>query len=159
MDIIKSENTVRKIKNGLSYFAKVYLTLRLTEKNILEIEEQYQEQASSGFSQGQSESISSEGYSNWKQGIHNGIAYAYGKLTENCGLKVIIENATGLVTDTNPTIIGFSTSRAILDKLPNDESQSELELLEKMMYSSWNYEHGAIPDFVNKKIVGEKLTT
>ena len=159
MKEIKSENIIRKVKNGLPHLGKTNLTLILTDKNTLEIEENYPEEKPSGFSQGQAESISQEGYEDWKQGILNGIEYAYNKLTDNSGLKVIIESAYGLTTDTNPTIIGFSTSRAILDKLANCESQAELELLEEIVYSSWNYEFDAIPDFDNGKIIGKELPT
>ncbi|MDO5978576.1 hypothetical protein [Flavivirga spongiicola] len=159
MNEIKSENIVRKIKNELPHLGKINLTLQPTDKNILEVEENYPDRKPSGFSQGQAESISQEGYNDWKQGIRNGIEYAYNKLTNNSGLKIIIESAIGLTTDTNPTIIGFSASRAILYKLPNCESQTELELLEEMVYSSWDYEFDAIPDFIHKTIIGKKLPT
>ena len=159
MTEITSENIVRKMKNGLPHLGKVSLTLKLTEKGILEIEENYPDKKPSGFSQGQIESIPKEGYNDWKKGIRNGIEYAYGKLTENSGLKITIESAIGLSTDTNPTIIGFSASRAILEKLPNCESKTELEKLEKIVYSSWNYKYDAIPDFKNETIIGTKLPT
>ena len=159
MTEITSENIVRKIKNGLPHLGKVSLTLKLTEKGILEIEENYPEKKSYGFSQGQKESIPKEGYNDWKKGIRKGIEYAYSKLTENSGLKITIESAVGLSTDTNPTIIGFSASRAILEKLPNCESKTEPEKLEKIVYSSWNYEYDAIPDFKNESIIGTKLPT
>jgi hypothetical protein len=159
MTEITSENIVRKIKNGLPHLGKVTLTLKPTEKGVLEIEENYLDKNSSGTSQGQIESIPKEGYNYWKKGIRNGIEYADSKLTENSGLKITIESGIGLSTDTNPTIIGFSASRAILEKLPNCESITELEKLEKLVYSSWNYKYDAIPDFINETIIGTKLPT
>ena len=159
MTEITSENIVRKIKNGLPHLGKVTLILKLTEKGILEIEENYPEKKSKGYSQGQSEFVPKNGYEDWKKGIINGIEYAYSKLTDNKGLKIIIENAVGLSTDTNPTIIGFSASRAILEKLSNCESETEFEKLERMVFSSWNYQYDSIPDFKNEIIIGKKLPT
>ncbi|WP_234418277.1 hypothetical protein [Aquimarina aquimarini] len=125
----------------------------------MEIIENYPDKTASGYSQGQIESIPKEGYNDWKNGIKNGIEYAYEKLTKHKGLKVIIDSAIGLSTDTNPTIIGFAASRAVLEKLSNCESKNELEQLESLVFSSWDYNHDAIPDFINKTIIGKKLPT
>jgi len=156
MTIIKSENTVKKIKNGLLYFGKVNLTIELTENKKLEIEDNYTEKELTNFSQGQVISITQKGFEFWKRGISAGIEYAYEKLNHKNGLKVIIEKAEGLTTDTNPTIIGFSAYKAILEKLPNSESKNELEELEKLVFSSWQYDFESIPNFKDKKIIGEK---
>ncbi len=156
MTLIKSENIIRRTKNGLLYFGKVGLTLQLTENKKLEIHENYNEKELSNFSQGHLISLPKKGFELWKQGIKAGIECAYEKLNHQYGLKVIIENAEGLITDTNPTIIGFSAYNAILEKLPNSESKNEREELEKLVFSSWNYSHESIPDFKQKRIIGIK---
>ena len=43
------------------------------------------------------------------------------------GLKVTIEEASGMITDTNSTILGFSSSRAILSELKNSENENDLK--------------------------------
>lgn len=156
MTTIKSENTVKKIKKGLLYFGKVNLTIHLSNNKNLEVIENYTENKLSNFNQGQIVSITQEGFQFWKRGILAGIEYAYGKLNHKNGLKVVIENAEGLFTDTNPTIIGFSALKAILDKLPNSESKNELEKLEKMLFSSYNYDYEAIPNFIEKTFIGKQ---
>lgn len=159
MTKITSESTIKKVKNRLHHFGKVSLKIELTETNMLEIEENFSDKNIPNFSQGQIISIPKKGFEIWKEGIRKGIEYAYLKINKKNGLKVIIEKAEGLVTDTNPTILGFSACRAILEKLPNSESQYELEQLEKLVFSSWDYEYDAIPNFIEKTIIGKKLTT
>ena len=157
MTEINSKYKIGRYKNGLPHFGVVYFTLELNDSGLLEIEENYVYEEPIGFSQGQIESIPRNGYDDWKKGIHNGIEYAYSKLLNNNGLKVIIESANGLLTDTNPTIIGFTASRAILEKLPNLESNEERIILENMVYSSWCFDYNSIPDFKNRKIIGEEI--
>ncbi len=159
MTKIKSENTVRKVKNGLLHFGKVSLRIELTETNMLEIEEEYSDKKNSSFSQGQIISVPQKGFELWKEGACVGIEHAYLKVNRKSGLKVIIDNIEGLITDTNPTIIGFLAYKAIINKLPNSESQHEHEQLEKLVFSSWDYEYDAIPNFKEKIIIGKKRPT
>ena len=155
MEKIKSEYTVKKVKNGLPHWGAVQLTIELTASNTLEIIEKY---AGAGFvGQGYLEVLPDKGYDDWKKGIVIGIKYAFSKLESNSGLKVIIEEASGLVTDTNPTILGYAASRAILNKLPNSESETEHEGIKKMVFRSWDYDYHALPNFEKKMIEGEKV--
>lgn len=155
MTEIKSKYKVGKQKNGLPHFGEVHLILDLTENKKLEIVEKY---SGKGFySQGYEEVIPEKGYDDWKQGIKHGITYAYSKLKNTNGLKVTIEQASGLTTDTNSIILGFVASRAVLNELENIESESELIQLEELVYSSWNYELDSLPNFVELTIDGKKL--
>jgi len=43
------------------------------------------------------------------------------------GLKVTIGEASGMITDTNSTILGFASSRAILSELKNSENENDLK--------------------------------
>jgi hypothetical protein len=76
-----------------------------------------------------------------------GINYAYSKIKNNIGLKITIEEASGLSTDTNPTIIGFAASRALLSKFENNETEQKLSQLDSFVSSSWKYGYDSIPDF------------
>lgn len=158
MTTITSEYTINKVKNRRTYFGMVSLTVELTQTGKLEIEEQFSEKQLSSFSQGQIIAIPKQGFDSWKAGIHKGIEYAYSKIEHKKGVKIIIDSAQGLPTDTNPTIIGMAACKAILEKLPNSVSQHELEQLEAFVFSSWNYEPiDSIPDFAEKTIIGKKL--
>ncbi|GAA0728469.1 hypothetical protein GCM10009430_37670 [Aquimarina litoralis] len=149
MKIITSEYKVRKVKNGITQFGEIKLTIELIENNTLEIIENYN---GKGFhSQGYIEILPKKGYDTWKKGISNGIKYAYSKIKSNTRLKVIIEEASGLSTDTNPTIIGFAASRALLSKFENNESEQKLAELEFFVTSSWKYDLDSIPDFESVK--------
>lgn len=157
MPKIESRYKVAKYKNGLPHYGEVVLNFELTQTNRLELIENYQ--GSGWICQGYEEIVPDKGYDQWKKGIENGISYAYNKLKNNCGLKVTVIQATGLITDTNPTILAFAASRAILDKLENTESIDDLRELEELMFTSWNYDLDAIPNFEDKLIIGKKRPT
>ncbi|WP_299902120.1 hypothetical protein [uncultured Aquimarina sp.] len=157
MTKIESRYKIAKYKNGLPHYGEVVLNLELTKTNKLELIENYQ--GSGWIRQGYEEITHNEGYDKWKKGIHNGISYAYNKLKNSNGLKVTVIQASGLVTDTNPTILAFASSRAILDKLENTESKDESRELEELMFNSWNYDFDSIPNFEEKLIIGKKLPT
>lgn len=149
------EYRVKKVVNGLPHLGEVKLKLNFTETNKLEIIENYN--GKGWVAQGSLASIPKEGFDSWKSAVKRGISYAYGKLNLDSGLRVEIVSVTGIpVTDTNATIIGYAASRAILDNFENFESDLDFKLLEKLMYSSWNYDFDALPDF-NKKIIEGKI--
>ena len=145
MSLINSVFRFAKYKDKLPYVGVVKLQIEITRENALEIVENYSGEGWIG--QGCIESISEKGYKSWKIGIRRGIEYAYYKLKNSDHLKVTIQEAEGMTTDTNPTILAFVASRAILNKLDHFESKEEFQLLENLMYTSWDYELDALPDF------------
>ncbi len=156
MEKITSKHIVKKIKNGLPHFGEVYLIIELTQNNTLDIIENY---SGSGFcSQGYLETVPEKGYDHWKKGVANGVKYAFSKLVNNNGLKITILEVSGLSTDTNPTILGYACSRAVLNKLINNESEAAHNEIEKLMFISWNYEYNSIPDF-EKMIINGAINT
>lgn len=157
MTKIESRYKIAKYKNGLPHYGEVVLIIELTKSNKLELIENYQ--GSGWIRQGYKEIVPNKSYDKWKKGIHNGISYAYNKLKNSNGLKVTVIQASGLTTDTNPTILAFASSRAILDKLENIESKDESRELEELMFNSWNYDFDSIPNFEEKLIIGKKLPT
>jgi len=62
---------LKKQKNGLLHFGEVLLSIEITNNGLLEIIENYTGRGWKG--QGSLESITLEGYSNWKKGIIEGI--------------------------------------------------------------------------------------
>ena len=61
----------------------------------------------------------------------------------------------GLSTDTNPIILAFVASRAILQKFENQEAKTDLIEIEEIVYNSWNYKYDSQLDFAKKSIIRE----
>lgn len=145
---IKSKYRLGVMKNGKPFCGEVILeiesSLDIVEHQIIE---QYQGE---GFlSQGGIEKIPEEGYDSWKQGVKRGIIYGIKKIIDARKLKVTILECSGLTTDTNPIILAFVASRAILKELENKELESELNRLEELVFSSWNFKFDSQLDFDN----------
>lgn len=154
MAAIESTYRIAQYKGGLPHYGEVGLRMEVIETHKLEIVEKYQGEG--WVRQGDKEFIPSEGYEPWKQGIQNGIRYAYTKLKHTRGMKVTVVQANGLITDTNPTILAFAASRAILTELENSETEEERKELEQLMFSSWDYPPESIPNLAECVIRGEK---
>jgi len=157
MTKIESKHKVAKYKGGLPHYGEVMLHIEVTKSNNLELIENYQ--GDGWIRQGYEETVPNKGYDKWKKGIQNGISYAYAQLKNCSGLKVTVIQASGLITDTNPTILGFAASRAVLNKLENSENEEKCKELEHLTFSSWNYDFDSIPDFDKGTILGKKRPT
>jgi hypothetical protein len=140
-----SEYRVKKMVNGASFYAEIGLTITETENGTLEVCENYSGEVFS--SQGSLEQIPENGYNDWKKGILAGIEYAFQKLKNNNGLKVTVNQASGLSTETNPVILGFAASRAILKELEHSESDEQLAQIEIYVFGNDGFRQTEIPDF------------
>ncbi|MDC7998045.1 hypothetical protein [Gilvibacter sediminis] len=148
---MKTSFKVAKVVKGLPHLGEVILELETTEKAGLEIIEDYRGEGWIG--QGSLEVVPKEGYESWKAGVRAGIQYAFGKLKNVAGLKVVVIEANGMTTDTNPTILAYAASRAILQQFEHKESEAKRQNLESLVYSSYNFDLRAIPDFDNERIL------
>lgn len=142
---MKVEYRFRRIKGGLPFIGVVELHLEeLPHAQQHQIIEEYQ---GAGFtSQGYIESIPAQGYKDWKAGIKKGILYALSKITSPNYYQITIIAAQGLTTDTNPTILAYTASRAILDHLEHQELDEEKAALEEVVFGSWKNEN-SLEDF------------
>lgn len=141
---------IAKQHKGKPFLGEIELDLIINETVGLEIVENYQ---GNGFeSQGQIIEVSSKGFIPWKHGIKSGIIYAYDKLCNIRGLIVKIKKTYGLATDTNPTILGYISSRAILDNLANFESDEQKMKIEKILFDSWLKDSSHIIDLFNHEL-------
>ena len=52
-----------------------------------------------------------------------------------------ILESNGLTTDTNPIILAYVSSRAILKEFANNESETDLNKIEEIVFNSWSYEY------------------
>jgi len=72
---------------------------------------------------------------------------------------VTILDCIGMTTDTNSTILGYVASRAILNTLDHNETEIQRDIIENLVFTSWNYRLDALPDFTRMVIKGEKTPT
>jgi len=145
---IESKYKLRTVKNGKPFYGEVILKMGLLSNSIEhELIEEYR---GKGFqSQGYIESIPQKGYDSWKEGVRIGVDYALSMVSDNRKFKITILEANGLTTDTNPIILAFVASRAILNEVKNKESEVELKKIEEIVFSSWNYGLGSQMNFEN----------
>ena len=61
--------------------------------------------------------------------------------------RITILECKGLSTDTNPIILSFVSSRAILKELKNLETKTQLDKFEKIVFNSWNSDFENLIDF------------
>jgi len=127
---IESKYKLGRIKGGKPFYGEVNLGIELlsdSKEHII-----IEDYDGKGFlSQGYVESIPREGYDSWKKGIKNGIDYGLRMINENRKYRVTIIESKGLTTDTNPIILAYVSSRAILKEIENKESKTDLDKLEK----------------------------
>lgn len=140
------------VKNRKPFFGEVILEIEVLENAVVhQIIENYQ---GDGFkSQGYVETIPKEGYETWKTGIKNGILYGLSRINDERKFRVSILESSGLSTDTNPIILAYAASRAILEKIEHIELQNEKDKLEALVFSSWNYKFDSQLNFNRFEIV------
>ena len=140
---MKNEYQFLKVKNGKFYFAFIYLEIEISDfRN--EIIENF---SGVGYSN-HSIDVGENGADNWKLGLRQGLEFAL-SLSDNF-YKITVNKLEGKITDTNPTIIGFTGILAFCKQSNNNLSEELLMKLESFVYSSWdekNFEK--IPNFKN----------
>jgi len=137
----------KKFANGFGSAAIVNLTTIANNLGQNEILENY---SGHGFrSQGYIESVPEVGYDSWKIAAKKGLEYAFSLIETNW--TVTINSIEGrAVTDTNPTIVGYTVMRAFFDKIDFHLSSDQIAVLEEFVISSWNKPYvELIPNFYN----------
>ena len=140
---MENEYQFLKVKNGKYYFAFINLEIEISDfKN--EIIENF---SGDGYSN-HSIDVGENGADNWKLGMRRGLEFAL-SLSDNF-YKITVNKLEGKITDTNPTITGFTGILAFCKLSNNNLSEELLMQLESFVYSSWdekNFEK--IPNFKN----------
>ena len=114
-----------KYKNGRSYFAIVNLEIERSE-NVNEIIENY---SGLGYSNHNID-VGKDGMENWKAGLRSGLEFSFAQSHETW--KINVNAITGKpITDTNPTIIGYTAILAFIEKTNSVISEDKLQELEK----------------------------
>jgi len=134
-------------KNGIRSVALVDIDIfpNLLGRN--EIEEYYT--GTGFFSQGYLEQISPVGYDSWKLAARKGLEYAFSLTTAHW--TVHIHNIEGRsLTDTNPTVVGYTILLAFLDRIGIRLKSEQIEIFEDYVLKSWVKPYKeVIPDFFN----------
>ncbi|QQR87013.1 MAG: hypothetical protein IPJ76_01940 [Flavobacteriales bacterium] len=141
-----------KMKGGLGHYGEITVVVEARLADEPTIVEAY---SGTGWErQGYAHTIPDKGFDDWKSAIRMGIEYALRRLEEQ-SIRVTVKEATGLITDTNATILAYAASRALLENLPNLESQTEKDRFEQLVFSSFNYEDSAQLDLEQFQLIGQ----
>lgn len=144
MEVSKSEFVFSKMKNGKPHFAIVNIEAEQSNEN--QVIENY---SGRGFkSQGDIEEIQREGYDDWKEAVKRAIAFVLKRTEQNW--KITINNVAGRIfTDTNPTIISYTTILALTKKMGIILDDPTRTKLDEMVFDSWNHGDLTLPDLEN----------
>lgn len=141
---------LRKVKNGKTFLAIVNLEISKND-NQNEIIEEYTGEGWIGIGHFASIPAKDESgnarFSDWRKAVLRGLELVFFKIDTKWTVKV--KKVEGLlITDTNPTIIGYATILAFC-KQTNIELESDLvQKIEDFVYNSWeDKNHEKIPNF------------
>lgn len=132
-----------RIKDGLPYAAVVSLTLTTdAPENYIEI----LCDGIAGISQGDIEEATREGYEDWKQGARRGVVFALDSARQtHC--HVAVTKIRGMLTDTNPTIVGAAAMLATWEALEFTPPSELVARIEEQVFASWQQVCDALPEF------------
>lgn len=146
MNELNSDFRLLKVKNGKPFFA--IINIEVTEsQDGNEVIENYSGEGWKG--QGSIESVPIKGYEDWKEAVKKGLEFVFSKSVQKW--KVKINKVEGRVmTDTNPTIVGFTTILAFCEQTNLKLDDSLKSQLEEFTFRSWeNKNDEKIPNFIN----------
>lgn len=123
-------------KNGLSYVANI--SLLVTKKDELP-ENEIIFLPSSNLQ---------NTYSDWCQGIENGLHYALSKVQAKYAIQIC--EFLGTDVDTNATIAGYAAMRCFGESVGFVCDEQEIMELESFVFQSWGDNAYLIPDFFNQ---------
>jgi hypothetical protein len=131
-----------RFRNGLGHFAEVAVRLE-TPSPTPGIELCC---AGTGYApQGYFFDVSSKNFDDWKAGARAGVAFAL-SVAVTPAARVLIDRISGLVTDTNPIIIGGAAALAIWKALAFSPPPDVLERLEATVLTSWQRPANHVPE-------------
>lgn len=93
--------------------------------------------------QGYIESVSRNGYEDWKKSAIVGAEFALEKL-EKTNLTVEITDITGMITDTSASAVGAATIYAVWKALDYTATDEEINYIESVVFS---FDYDEIPVF------------
>jgi len=134
-------------KNGIRCFAIVNIDVSPNLSGRNEIKENY---SGKGFySQGYIEEVPEFGYQSWKLAAIKGLEFAFSLVDTNWTVQINkIEGRA--VTDTNPTVVGYTIMMSFFDKIGFQLDIEQIGIFEDFVSKSWAKPYKElIPDFLN----------
>lgn len=141
--MLNAEAKIRRIRSGLLHFAEVALRLE-SPSSAPGIE--FHCSGEGWIRQGRIEDAPSTGYDDWKAGARIGVEFALSVMSSP-PTRVLIDRISGLVTDTNPTIVGGAAALAVWEALAFSPPPDTLERLEAVVFASWRQPPDTVTDF------------
>lgn len=139
-----------KVNNSDSFSATIELKMTRNLASQNRIVESYKGLGFKG--QGIIIEVSNTGFDLWKLGAKIGLEYAFSIVNDFWEVEVL--NLEGLVTDTNPTIIGYTAIRAFFDGISHELAIDKIEQLETLVFRSWDDKNSdCLPDFHALKFI------
>jgi hypothetical protein len=135
-------------KNGIRCFAIVNIDVLPNSSDRNEIEEHYS--GRDFFSQGSIEEVPETGYDSWKLAAKKGLEFAF-SLFETKWTVHINKIEGRVLTDTNPTVVGYAILMAFLDKTGYQLDTERINIFEEFILKSWAKPYKElIPDFFTR---------
>ena len=133
-----------KVKNGVPFGAAIGLKVRPNFQFKNTIIDACQGQGFKG--QGMIIQVPEIGFESWKQGAKIGLEYCFSMVNDFWTVELV--TIEGLVSDSNPTIIGYVAIRAFFDSIGQELDNDKIEQLEAVVFKSWERQHlDHLPDF------------
>jgi hypothetical protein len=139
-----------KVKNGVPFGAAIELKITRSLNNTNTIVEAYKGRGFQG--QGIIIQVPNTGFDDWKLGAKIGLEYAFSMVNGSWEVEVLA--IEGLITDTNPTVIGYVAIRAFFDGAGQELDSDKIEQLEVFVFKSWDSRNlDCLPDFLNLNFI------
>lgn len=134
-------------KNGIGCVAIVNIDVLPNSSGRNEIKEHYS--GKGFFSQGYIEEVPEVGYQSWKLAAIKGLEFAFSLVETNWTVQINKIEGRAL-TDTNPTVVGYTIMMAFLDKIKFQLDVKQIGIFEDFVSKSWSKPYKElIPDFLN----------
>lgn len=134
------EGRFRRIKNQLPHCAIVELDVD-TDANNTSIADRC---AGDGWvAQGYLEDASAGRYEDWKAGARVGVEFAL--QVSNVTANVVVRRITGMITDTNPSVVAAAAANAIWNAVGFSPPADVIALMESVVFQSWPRGHEYVP--------------
>jgi hypothetical protein len=141
--MIQVEGKFARVHNGLPYAARVTVTVEepSAQPDIL-----FSCSGKGWIRQGYLEEVPAVGYDSWKAGARAGIEYALSKAGVGTA-RVEVVKIVGMITDTNPSVVGAAAAIAIWKALEFEPPEEVISSMEAVVFGNWQRSHDEVPQF------------
>jgi hypothetical protein len=137
------EGVFARCKNGLPFAARVTVSIEPTASQSSIV---FRCSGDGWIGQGYLEEVPAFGYDDWKAGAKAGVEHALA-VAEVAAARVEVIKIVGMLTDTNPSVVGAAAALATWKALSFEPPADVMEGLESVVFSSWQRPCDAVPKF------------